>query len=170
MARRRMLAPINSIKHFIPRTNTQSASNVVVNLDIADAVAAPASATTTQVLEGAVLKAAHVEMWVVSGGASDTVTTVIVTVEKLPAGATPPTVTNMLNLQAYQNKKNIFYTFQGLVAASINGSNPVATIRDWILIPKGKQRFGLGDKLIISIYTLGTTLQTCGMFIYKEYR
>lgn len=170
MVRYRVLAPINTVKHFVARTNTLSATGTVVNLTVADAVAAPASASTLQVLEGAVLKAVHLELWFLQDGNSGTNTQITLIVEKIPAGATPPTLTNLANLQAYLNKKNILFTFQGNLGASIDGVQQIPILRDWVLIPKGKQRMGLGDKIVISFISIGQSIATCGMFIYKEYR
>ncbi len=170
MARRRMLAPINSIKHFVPRTNTSQAIGSVVNLVIADAVSAPASTNTFDVIEGAIIKAVRCEMWIAQGLASGTLTQAVVIVEKVPANQNGATVTNLLNLQAYDNKKNILYTFQGMIGSVESGNQPIPSIREWVLIPKGKQRFGRGDRLIMSITTVSQIMNTCGMFIYKEYR
>lgn len=165
-----MLAPINSIKHFIARTNTSLAAGAAVTLDIADAVAAPASATTVQVLEGAVIKAVWVEMWLLVNGTTGTASQMVQTLEKIPSNGINPTFTNMLNLQAYQNKKNILHTFQGVQGSFIDGNPAIAPLRAWMPIPKGKQRMGLGDRLVLTIATVGQAIQTCGMFIYKEYR
>jgi len=170
MARRRMLAPINTIKHFVARTNTTVLTGVVANVIIADAAVAPASTNTFDVLEGSVLKAVHIEFWIVNGSASNQNTQLTLIVEKIPANGTPPTVANMLNLQAYTNKKNILFTFQGNLQSALDGAGLMAPIRDWILIPKGKQRMGLGDSIVLSILPVAADISTCGMFIYKEYR
>ncbi len=170
MRHRRMLAPINTNKHFVARTNTTIAAGGIANLTIASAVVAPASSNTFDVTEGAVIKAVHIEMWINGSGAAASSTQAIIIVEKVPAGQVSVTVAQIVNLQAYPNKKNILFTFQGVLGMQRDGQSAIAPIRDWLLIPKGKQRFGFGDKLIISISSLTTTLQSCGMFIYKEYR
>ncbi len=168
--RRKMAAPIVSIKHFVARTNTGTALGVAANLDVIEAVAALASATTTEVIEGASIRAVRIELWfAIAPAAPEASSQVTFIIEKVPAGQTPATLTNLLNLQAYLNKKNILYTFQGL-APNLRQSNPVPFIREWVLIPKGKQRFGLGDKLVLSFVSVSQAIQTCGMFIYKEYR
>jgi len=170
MAHKRMLAPINSIKHFVARTNTDIVSGAVVNLVIATAVAAPASAATNEVVEGSIIKAISPEMWLANSGSTNGSTQVTAIIEKIPAQAALPTVTNLLNLQAYPNKKNIFYTFQGVLMSAIDGNGQLAISRGWLLIPKGKQRMGLGDRLVMSITPVSRNCRSCGMFIYKEYR
>ena len=93
----------------------------------------------------------------------------IVTLEKISSGGVDPTFTNMANFQAYDNKKNVLYTTQGTLGAS-DAQGAVPIIRQWIAIPKGKQRFSLGDRFIITLAAVGGQFQECGMFIYKEYK
>lgn len=168
MARhRRMLAPINSIKHFVARTQLGVPSGTSATIPVVSAVDAPANASTDEVLQGAVIKAVFVEIWIIS---RSVLTQATMTLEKLPGTSGNPTFTNMLNLGAYENKKNILQTFQGIIPDETSGANPIAPIRGWFAIPKGKQRFGLGDRLVFNIATVSAILETCGMFIYKEYR
>jgi len=169
MKHRRMAAPINSTKHFIPKTDGNTSTGVIANLVIANAVAAGAVTNVEDVVEGSVIRAVHVELWMINVGSPNTTTQVVMILEKIPAGQTSPLVTNILNLQSYQNKKNILFTFQGNLANIEAGSNPISPLRDWVLIPKGKQRFGLGDRLVLSFLPVSQGLATCGMFIYKEY-
>ncbi len=169
MARRRMLAPIHTIKHFVARSNTGTTPGGLANLVIAEAKVAPAAALTSDVLEGSIIKAVHVEMWCAHNSAVGNSSQITFIVEKVPAGQAAANATQLLNLQAYPNKKNIFYTFQG-ITPNTQTSNPIPLIRDWLLIPKGKQRMGFGDKLVLSFTVVSETTQTCGMTIYKEYR
>ncbi len=104
-------------------------------------------------------------MWVQGAGAQPGATTIIV--EKLPGVGTNITAGEMAALDDYNNKKNIFYTTQGLVGDS--NTNPAPLIRQWIKIPKGKQRFGLGDRLQFTILGLVDDIEFCGLAIYKAY-
>jgi len=168
--RKRMVAPIHSIKHFVARTATVTLAGVADNLTVAEAVVAPASALTLEVLEGSTLRAVRIELWFsISPSQLQNTSQSTFIVEKVPAGQSPATLTQLLNLQAYPNKKNVLYTFQGLSPNQRN-ANPMPFLREWVLIPKGKQRFGLGDKLVLSFVSVSQDLTTCGMFIYKEYR
>ncbi len=105
------------------------------------------------------------ELWVMAAGAQPGATTVIV--EKLPGPATNISAGDMANLHDYNNKKNIFYTTQGLVGDS--NTNPAPLIRQWIKIPKGKQRFGLNDRLNFTILGLVDDIEYCGLSIFKAY-
>ncbi len=162
-----MVAPINSIKHYVPLTNIQIGSGAINNHKIIEAVVAPAQTATNNVHEGASIKAVYVEIWLSSNEASGAESTFILTVEKKRASEADMTNANALNLQSYLNKKNILYTTQGILNSNtVQGSVPI--IRQFIAIPKGKQRFGLGDEFFVNIAAVGL-LQTCGIAIFKEY-
>ncbi len=172
MARhRRMLAPINANKHYVGQTFATLASSAIVVKPIADAVVAPASSTAFDVEEGSVVKAIFVEIWLSGAGVTGQQISFSITVEKLPSNVAQMTFTQSANLGAYTNKKNILYTTQGILGSAESGNQSVPLIRQWIAIPKGKQRMGLGDRLVLNISNLSTiSINHCGMFIYKEYR
>ncbi len=164
-----MVAPINSNKHYVARTNVGIAAGAGLSVDVADAVVAPAAANAFDVRQGAVLKAVHLEYWIWNSSTTGVDTQFVLIVEKVPSGAGAATVSEMLNLGAYNNKKNVLFTTQGVLGAGIDGSPALPLIRDWVLIPKGKQRMGLGDKIVVGVTTVGGGLQLCGMALYKEY-
>lgn len=165
---RRMLAPINSTKHFVPRTRFETVAGTVVEHVIVDSVAlASVGATTADVQEGATIKAILVEFWM-APASSTTPTQFTFIIYKLPSGVGGPSLTDMLNLMAWDNKKNILFTSQGVLGLdSAGGTIPLH--RSWLKIPKGKQRFGLGDRFAWSFVTVDSTAQACSMNIYKEY-
>ncbi len=169
MVRHRMLAPINTVKHYVQRTNVSIANGALLSTDVVEAVVAPATSATNAVKEGSVIKAVFFEFWLSATGSSGSNTQVNVVIEKIPNGSIAMSVSNMLNLQAYPNKKNILWSSQGVQSASINGANAIPIIRQWMLLPKGKQRFGLADKLTIHAMPTGTTMSVCALFTYKEY-
>ncbi len=164
-----MVAPINSVKHYVPRPNVSLASGAGQGNVVVDAVVAPATAAASDVKEGAVVKAVHLEYWLWGGGTTGVDTQFVIVVEKTPSGGTAIGAAQMLNMGAYQNKKNILYQSQGVIGAGVDGSQAIPVIRDWLLIPKGKQRFGFGDRLVVSFTTVGSAIQICGQATYKEY-
>ncbi len=169
MRHRRMLAPIQSIKHYVHRSITAIASGVLLSNLVTESVVAPATANAFSVMQGSVVKAVHLEMWISGDEATDTNSQFVLIVEKVPGNGTPMTAAQSLNLGSYPNKKNILFTSQGNLAASIDGAQAVPVIRDWVLIPKGKQRQGLDDQIVVHISAVGA-LKVCGLFTYKEYR
>ncbi len=169
MARRGMRSPINSVKHYIQTTNATIANNAIETIPVIEGVVAPATAATKDVKEGSVVKAIYIERWL--NGASTTSGTnsqFVLTVEKKRVAETDMTFSQSQNLMAYPNKKNILYTTQGVLGSELAGANAVPIIRQWFPIPKGKQRFGLGDELVVNISAIITT-RRCGMATYKEY-
>ncbi len=163
-----MVAPINSIKHYVHLANTGVLTNVILNFEIVESVVAPATANANSVTEGAVIKAVYIEMWASPVGDGTVLSQFNLTIEKLPNGLANMTNTEIINLGAYENKKNILYHTQGVIRAE--GAQAIPAFRQWILIPKGKQRMGLSDKIVVNVMPLGSTMNFCGFSTYKEYR
>ncbi len=162
-----MVAPINSVKHYVQIEDSSLTSGAIRATNLVDAVAAPATSTTDEVKQGAVIKAVYLEYWIKSEAAGGTHTKFQMLIEKLVAGQVGVTFAQMNNLMAYPNKKNVFYFTQGVLGDTTTNSQP--GFREWMLIPKGKQRFGLGDKLAVTLSATGTAIQNCGFSTYKEY-
>ncbi len=165
----RMRAVINSIKHYVQLDNTVVGSAAVRVEDLVNAVTqSAAGAATDEVLEGSIVKAIYIEMWIKSGATAGNDTKFQLALEKLPAGGTPLTFAGMNNMMAYVNKKNVFYFTQGVIGdLTIQG---VPVVRQWFKIPRGKQRFGLGDRFVVTISATGFNIDTCGFATYKEYK
>ena len=122
-----------------------------------------ASATDAKTVEvGTVVKAIYVEVW--GQAVSAQPGTVTILVERLSGGASNPTDLELADLHTYDNKKNILYMTQGSTGDS--NTNPTPWLRQWILIPKGKQRFGLGDRLQLTIRAISENFEWCGMNLY----
>ncbi len=162
-----MLAPINSVKHYVQIENAPIAAAAIRSIAIVDATAAPATATTKDVKEGSLVKAIFFELWVHSEATSGNVAKFQLAIEKVPTGAAGLTFTEMNNLQAYDNKKNILFFSQGVLGDLTTQAMPV--VRQWFAIPKGKQRMGLGDRILINITATTSALDSCGFTTYKEY-
>ncbi len=159
---------IKSKKHYFQISqSTISQAAVVQNNFI---TAAEATGLTPDIVEeGAIVKACYVELWLSQDSAS-VVGSYTVCLYKDPGGTNIMNTTNMAAIHDYQNKKNIFFTGQGLLTPSDGGQVPA--LRGWYKIPKGKQRFGLGDKMRLTIRNNNLTaidVNFCGVIIYKEY-
>ncbi len=167
---RRMQAPINTVKHYVGHPKFSVALGTKISLEITDVVPAPVNTTREKISEGSLIKSIHYEFWIVGGGLSDTFAQFVMTIEKISSGLADPSFADMLNLGGYKNKKNILYTTQGIIVAQADGAQAVPIIRDWLLIPKGKQRQGQGDRIVVTFATVEQALQVCGMTTYKEYQ
>jgi len=105
-------------------------------------------------------------LWVIGSVSNQFFT---ITLEKLVGGTGSMSVAGSSDLFTYANKKNVLYTTQGL--ASNDGiAGPIRVMYGWYKIPKGKQRMGLTDKLMLNIHSRGSDdIIFCGVAIYKEY-
>jgi len=166
MIHRRMAAPIQSEKHYVQNPEFNVAANGLAGQDAVNAVQVLNKTGTTNVEEGSLVKAIWFEYWLTSLTSGKTFA--VVAIMKTPSGAPNPTNSNMQNLSAFVNKKNVLWTFEGLIPA--NDQNPVPIVRQWIKIPKGKQRMGLGDKVSIFFAASGVGMTACGFTTYKEYK
>jgi len=164
------VAPINSIKHYVHRTQGGISSGGISVNDVAKAVVAPAAATSFDVLQGSVLRAVHLEIWLIGSDTAGTIGQFDLTVEKLPSGLTAMTFTQSVNLGSYPNKKNVLYATQGNFGQAVDGISQMPLIKGWFKIPKGKQRMGLGDRIVVNVSATGESMNICGLFVYKEYR
>ncbi len=155
---------VHSQKHYIQSPIDQITTGTRENILIVKAVESTVANLATEVVEGSVIKAVYVEMWLEN---QSNLGHAVVILEKAQAGLLGANFTNMGNLFAYNNKKNIFFTHEGLTANDAIG-NPIPVVRQWFKIPKGKQRFGLGDSLVLTISNPSSNdLNRCGFFIVK---
>ncbi len=156
---------INSQKHINQLSPVTTAAGVIATSTFIEAVAVDDIANQTHVREGATVKAVFVEMWLTSDDAAQA--SFQINCEILPAAATTMTFTQSNTLGSYPNKKNVLYITRGL--GSTTTGTPIPAIRQWIAIPKGKQRFGLGDKFVINFTAIANGLTHCGFVLFKEY-
>ncbi len=160
-----MRAPIHSRKHYVQTSLTTVVAGALHLGVIADGTLPGDVNGSTEVIDGALVKAVYVELWVRTNDTSPGAFVFIV--EKAGGTASNPTTGNMAALDAYENKKNVFFSSQGLT--NINTSQAVPIIRQWIKIPKGKQRMGLDDKIRFVLFAQALDQNICGLVTYKEY-
>ncbi len=159
-----MKPTINSIKHYVQVLTTAIASGGIAAFDLINTVPKGAArANTADVEEGAIIKACFVEFWLKADNPNFTVNGALF---KMPAGVAGPTFAQMNNMSGYPNKKNVLEFHQGLAPS---GDQVMAMFRGWYKIPKGKQRFGLGDVLRVEFSMTGSPGDVCGFATYKEY-
>ncbi len=157
---------VHSNKHYKQMSLFTVLTGTTTNVLLAHSVAVSAKDSVDEVEEGALVKAVYIELW---GESSSNNGSDIIVLSKNNANAVGPTFAEMAALGNYVDKKNILFTHQGLT--SNDGiSRPAMMMRSWYKIPKGKQRFGLGDKLNLSIANPSANTNTyCGFALYKEY-
>ncbi len=157
---------IHSVKHLVQFPIDQISTGTLQTITLISAVENTVANLATEVVEGAIIKAVFVELWLENqGNLGESIVTVVKDTNFLQG----PTFVEHASLFTYSNKKNIFFTHQGLTSND-GVSQPTNIIRGWIKIPKSKQRFGLGDNLLLSISNVSASdLNRCGIAIYKEY-
>ncbi len=157
---------INSTKHYVQHTITQVTTATVAEQVEAVAVPVVDVNAPNEVQEGEIIKAIYLEYWI-SG--TFNIGSFILMVEKSQANLASTSFTEMTTLNAYENKKNVLFVSQGLTAE--DNANPTPVLRQWIKIPKSKQRFGLRDAIRVQIAAIGAEdVQFCGFATYKAYR
>jgi len=135
------------------------------NTQLVEGVAVSDKNIVSEVEEGASVKAVYLEIWIRSAATAAASFTFIFC--KRPSNAPSPTVTDLAALGDWDNKKNIFYTTQGLV--NDVDSSALNLYKGWIKIPKGKQRIGLNDRISWHLSAIGQSINFCGFSTYKEY-
>ncbi len=156
---------IHSTKHYVQQSRSEVGTVAIVALDIALSVGSTIANEVDEIEEGTLVKAVFVEMWILDSGNDGSF---VISLEKQSGGMANMSFGDSNNLGNYRNKKNILYVTQGLSPNNAVG-NPTPIIRQWFKIPKGKQRFGLTDKLKLNITNNGLNdLEFCGFFTYKE--
>ena len=138
-----------------------------VSISLADVTANATATDPVEIDAGTIIKAVYVELWISSQANNVGQMNAIVSKATQNAGIS---FANMQNLHSAPFKRNIFYTTQGLTPDS--NANPTPFIRQWIKIPKGKQRFGVGDTLVLTVGNLNPTtdIDMCGFMLYKAYQ
>ncbi len=164
----RMLAPIHSIKHYLNVENNETISGNRRSIAVVDAVSSPAPGSPSEVTEGAVVKAVFLEFWLSSNAGNNMKAKFQFSLEYAPSGVDTIDFTELNNLNTYTNKKNILFFLQGVLGQE-DGQGSIPVVRQWFKIPKGKQRFGLGTRLLVAISATSNSINTCGFATYKEY-
>ncbi len=161
-----MKAPIHSIKHYV-QISRSTVATVARNIEPLVLAVSPSGVNAVdEVVEGALVKAIFVELWVIDAGAGGSH---IVTIGKNVGTSVAPTFTNMNALGTYGEKKNILFTHQGLTPND-GIARPMVVIQGWIKIPKSKQRMGFDDSVNLTIANNSAQdMFYCGFATYKEY-
>ncbi len=160
----RMRPIVHTEKHIVQSSLFTVAAGAITSIKIVDAVAVADKNLNREVVEGARVSAVYIEYWFTTNDTS--VGSMIAIVEKTVSNSTSATTSEIASLDSYGNKKNVLLTFQGLTNPQGGVANPV--FRQWLKIPKSKQRFGLGDKIVVSIFSQTGTLEACGFALFKE--
>ncbi len=157
---------IQSRKHLVQTTPTTTAAGVNTVIELVVAKQDPTDTSATNVPVGAVIKAIYLEYWYTSNSSS--VGSAVTSIEKVPGSGDASMANADANtLHTYDNKRGILETHQGLLPTNVG--NPIPMFRNWVKIPKGKQRFALNDRLNLNFNSIAEGTKVCGIAIFKSY-
>ncbi len=157
---------VHSVKHYVQFPIDQISTGTAQNVLLCRGVESTAANLSTEVEEGTLVKAVYIQLLLQNAG---NLGEFIVVVEKTEQNTPGVTFASMAALHTYPNKKNILYCSQGLTSNDGIG-NPQQVFAKWFKVPKGKQRMGLGDGIVLTISnTSANDLNRCGFATYKEY-
>ncbi len=160
-----MMQPtVKTNKHYVQYPIEEILAGSGRNIPLVVVEQNPDRSTAEEVDVGSKISAIFIELWILANSTQGGSTTVVV--EKTQVGIAGVGFANLAQLHNYDNKKNIFFASEGLLAQE--DANPTPFLRQWIKIPKSKQRFGLGDGLSISISSQATNVKFCGLSTYKD--
>ncbi len=157
---------VHSKKHYFQKSLSSVTNGAIINELLIQAKESNAT-LPEDVEQGAIVKAVYCEFWLQN--ASTSVGSFVAGVYKQPGTGAVMSAANAIALHDWDNKNNLLYVTQGLSPENDTALMPV--IKFWVKIPKGKQRFGLGDKFRFFIRNLNATddINYCGFAVYKEY-
>jgi len=155
---------INSVKHYVQHTLATTSVGTVSNIELIKGVQVVGTGAT-EVKAGASVKAVWIEFWI--RGQDTSAGSFVCAISKNNAGSVGLTAGEMANIMDMNEKNNIFFTSQGLANHSTGDATPV--YRGWLKIPKGKQRFTIGQTFNITLLAQALDINSCGIFVFKEY-
>ncbi len=155
---------IKSVKHYVQVSLATVLAGAKLTTNIVDGVPLLSVSDPDEVPEGSVVRAVFIEMWIRAGDTSPGST--LVSLYKTSGGLSAMSFAESTALHTYDNKKNILYHTQGLT--NDQNADAIPFIRQWFKIPKGKQRFGLGDTLRLNISAQALDNIVCGFMTYKS--
>ncbi len=161
------LRPVNRIKHVVDTVQTLTAGTVL-DLNQILAVDAPVLANTTEVVTGSKVHGIYLRVNI-AGNESDpgALPSVYMAVWKNPGGNLASI--DPRNVGANDNKRFVIHQEMTMIQNAIGG-NPRDLFNGVIVIPKGMQRFGPNDKLILGVVSTAVNIAVCVQAHYKEFR
>ncbi len=159
------LRPINRIKHVVDSQNataagTQASFNLIVSADN------PGLANTAQVATGSKVSAIYLRVEVVAT-TSAALPNCYMIVFKNPGGNLSTPAANTVG--SNDNKRYVIHQ-EMLMLQRQDGSNPRTLFNGVIRIPRGYQRAGPNDVLLVALLAPGVAIEFCIQGHYKEFR
>ncbi len=156
---------IHSQKHYVQESLITILAGAVDTHVFVDGEPVASVNQVQEVIEGALVKAFFVERWIRTLDTAHG--SFVAIIAKHAAGVNDPTAAEMAALGNWDNKNNIIYCTQGL--SNDQDADAIPFLRQWLKVPKGKQRMALGDTWRLHIFAQALDQGVCGFETYKEY-
>ncbi len=163
------LRPINRIKHVVDAQGT-IAAGAVNSIAIADATDTPSLAATASVETGSKVNGIYLRVEIASNEAISlgAIPNVYMYVAKNPGNNVTLPTANAVG--SNDNKRFVLHQEMSMIENKGQGSNARTLFNGVIVIPKGMQRFGPDDALILNILCPALDTVQCVQCHYKEFR
>ncbi len=159
------LRPINRIKHVVDGQfgNTLAVAN---DFNLILTVDNPVLANRTEVATGSKVHGIYlkVEAYATTAGALSNFYIIIM---KNPGGNLVLPAANIVG--ANDNKKYVIHQEMVMLEKAVNG-NPRTVFNGVVMIPRGYQRNGPNDTLVLRMFSPGVDTDSCVQCHYKEFR
>ncbi len=165
MAFRNRLRPVKSYKHVVD-IQGGLALGTQLNSILIDAVDAPVLTGAAGVEVASTVRAIYLKVEVYATSAA-ALSNVYMTVMKNPSNALTAPAPNAVGVSDV--KKQIIHQEMVMIQQVAEG-NPRTLFKGVIRIPRGYQRMGQDDTLLLSLLSPGVAIFFCVQCIYKEFR
>ncbi len=168
MARfRRSLAVVHRIKHIVDSSATLAAATTLP-VTLVKGVDAPVLANTPEVETGAKVHGIFLNVQVSANEASGGIPNIYMAVFKNPSGNI--STIDPVGTGDDPNKKAIIHQEMIMFAPTGTQGLPRTLFKGVIVIPRGMQRFGIDDELVVVLRAPSVNVKVCVQCIYKEFR
>ncbi len=165
---RRSLNVVHRIKHITDTNATVSAATTLPTVLILGRDA-PVLAATREVESGAKVHGIFLNVQIQGNQiTSGAIPNIYMAVYKSKGGNIPDI--NPASTGANADKSNIIHQEMGMFQSDSVDGNPKTLFKGVIVIPKGLQRFGIDDELVITVRSTAVNFKVCIQCIYKEFR
>ncbi len=165
--RGRGLVVIHRIKHIVDKSATITATAVLPEVLI-NTKDAPVLANTTEVETGAKVHGIFINVQIQANQSINAIPNIYMAIYKSPGGNIPAIDPAQTGSNA--DKKQIIHQEMNFVETTSNTANPRTLFKGVVVIPRGMQRFGADDELIMSLKSNAINFSYCVQCIFKEFR
>ncbi len=162
------MRPVNSIKHI---TDNQGGLVAATRTDIilASAVDAPSTSTPNEVAIGGRVNSLFLNVQIVNTSDVALANAYFIIYKNPGANVASANIPDANVTGSSDFRKNIFHTEMAMMSDT-GDSIPITLFKGVLKLPQRFQRMGINDRIVIQLFTPGTSAEFCVQSIYKEFR